>query len=93
LRGIISSRSGGDCRHRSGGDGTELSVRDKIYQVANLHSFHDPKAGGVCSTEVPHLLKTMAGSEFDQIYYSIFAGLPPMRFGRFRRTHMKVEEL
>ena len=34
-----------------------------------LLSFHDPKAVGVYGIEVPHLLKTIAGNEFDQIYH------------------------
>src|SRR5208282_1979639 len=54
-----------------------------LAQVANLNSFVEGiriilKPRGICTIELPHLLKTMAGNQFDQIYhehFSYFAGL------------------
>ena len=49
-----------------------------LAQVANLNSFVEGirvilKPNGVCTIEFPHLLKTMAGNQFDQIYHEHFS--------------------
>jgi SAM-dependent methyltransferase len=49
-----------------------------LAQVANLNSFVEGircilKPNGVCTIEFPHLLKTMDGNQFDQIYHEHFS--------------------
>jgi SAM-dependent methyltransferase len=49
-----------------------------LAQVASLNSFVEGirvilKPNGVCTIEFPHLLKTMAGNQFDQIYHEHFS--------------------
>lgn len=49
-----------------------------LAQVADLNSFVKGisiilKAGGVCTIEFPHLLKTIEGNQFDQIYHEHFS--------------------
>jgi C-methyltransferase C-terminal domain len=49
-----------------------------LAQVPNLNSFVEGirvllKPHGVCTIEFPHLLKTMAGNQFDQIYHEHFS--------------------
>ncbi len=47
-------------------------------QVTDLNAFVDGirillKLGGVCTIEFPHLLKTLEGNQFDQIYHEHFS--------------------
>jgi SAM-dependent methyltransferase len=49
-----------------------------LAQVTNLNSFVEGvrillKPKGVCTIEFPHLLKTMVGNQFDQIYHEHFS--------------------
>src|SRR6266849_3876656 len=49
-----------------------------LAQVATLNSFVEGirivlRPGGVCTIEFPHLLKTMDGNQFDQIYHEHFS--------------------
>jgi hypothetical protein len=49
-----------------------------LAQVANLNSFVEGlsvilKSNGACTIEFPHLLKTMLGNQFDQIYHEHFS--------------------
>src|SRR5271167_2016 len=49
-----------------------------LAQVTNLNSFVEGirlilKPNGVCTIEFPHLLETMAGNQFDQIYHEHFS--------------------
>jgi SAM-dependent methyltransferase len=73
-----------------------------LAQVANLNSFVEGiriilKPRGVCTIEFPHLLKTMAGNQFDQIYhehFSYFAGLTAEKiFAAHGMRIFDVEEL
>jgi SAM-dependent methyltransferase len=73
-----------------------------LAQVANLNSFVEGiriilKPRGVCTIEFPHLLKTMAGNQFDQIYhehFSYFSGLTAEKiFAAHGMRIFDVEEL
>lgn len=73
-----------------------------LAQVANLNSFVEGiriilKPNGVCTIEFPHLLKTMSGNQFDQIYhehFSYFAGLTAKKiFAAHGMRVFDVEEL
>jgi SAM-dependent methyltransferase len=73
-----------------------------LAQVANLNSFVEGirvilKPDGVCTIEFPHLLKTMAGNQFDQIYhehFSYFSGLTAEKiFAAHSMRIFDVEEL
>jgi len=73
-----------------------------LAQVANLNSFVEGirlilKPNGVCTVEFPHLLKTMAGNQFDQIYhehFSYFSGLTAEKiFAAHGMRIFDVEEL
>jgi SAM-dependent methyltransferase len=73
-----------------------------LAQVPNLNSFIEGiplvlKAGGVCTIEFPHLLKTIEGNQFDQIYhehFSYFSALTAQRiFAAHRMRLFDVEEL
>ena len=49
-----------------------------LAQVANLNSFVEGiriilRPNGVCTIEFPHLLKTISGNQFDQIYHEHFS--------------------
>jgi SAM-dependent methyltransferase len=49
-----------------------------LAQVTNLNSFVEGiriilRSNGVCTLEFPHLLKTIAGNQFDQIYHEHFS--------------------
>jgi SAM-dependent methyltransferase len=49
-----------------------------LAQVTNLNSFVEGirlilKPNGVCTIEFPHLLRTMTGNQFDQIYHEHFS--------------------
>jgi SAM-dependent methyltransferase len=62
-------------------EGTQADLilgNNVLAQVVNLNSFVEGiriilKPNGVCTIEFPHLLKTMAGNQFDQIYHEHFS--------------------
>ena len=73
-----------------------------IAQVANLNSFVEGiriilKPGGVCTIEFPHLLQTMAGNQFDQIYHEHFSYFAALTAEKIFAAHgmriFDVEEL
>jgi SAM-dependent methyltransferase len=57
----------------------DLVLGNNVFaQVTNLNSFVEGirrilKPNGVCTIEFPHLLETMAGNQFDQIYHEHFS--------------------
>jgi SAM-dependent methyltransferase len=73
-----------------------------LAQVTNLNSFVEGirlilKPGGVCTIEFPHLLKTMAGNQFDQIYHEHFSYFAALTAEKIFAAHgmriYDVEEL
>ncbi len=73
-----------------------------LAQVPDLNSFVEGiriilKPTGVCTIEFPHLLKTMVGNQFDQIYhehFSYFSGLTVERvFAAHGLRLFAIEEL
>jgi len=86
-----------------GGIRADLVLGNNVLaQVANLNSFVEGiriilKPNGICTIEFPHLLKTMAGNQFDQIYheqFSYFAGLTAEKiFAAHGMRIFDVEEL
>jgi hypothetical protein len=58
--------------------GTDIVGNNVLAKVADLNSFVKGisiilKLGGVCTIEFPHLLKTIEGNQFDQIYHEHFS--------------------
>jgi SAM-dependent methyltransferase len=73
-----------------------------LAQVADINSFVEGiriilKPGGVCTIEFPHLLKTMAGNQFDQIYHEHFSYFSALTAEKIFAAHgmrvFDVEEL
>jgi len=73
-----------------------------LAQVANLNSFVEGirlilKPNAVCTIEFPHLLKTIAGNQFDQIYHEHFSYFSALTAGKIFAAHrmrmFDVEEL
>jgi SAM-dependent methyltransferase len=73
-----------------------------LAQVPNLNSFIKGigiilKPNGVCTIEFPHLLKTMVGNQFDQIYHEHFSYFSALTAERIFAAHgmriFDVEEL
>jgi SAM-dependent methyltransferase len=73
-----------------------------LAQVPNLNSFVEGirtilKPEGVCTIEFPHLLKTMEGNQFDQIYHEQFSYFSALTADRIFATHgmriFDIEEL
>jgi SAM-dependent methyltransferase len=73
-----------------------------LAQVPDLNSFVKGisiilKTGGVCTIEFPHLLKTIDGNQFDQVYhehFSYFSGLTAERiFAAHRMRVFDIDEL
>jgi SAM-dependent methyltransferase len=73
-----------------------------LAQVPDLNSFVEGirivlKPGGVCTIEFPHLLKTMVGNQFDQIYHEHFSYFSALTIERVFAAHgmrlFDVEEL
>jgi SAM-dependent methyltransferase len=73
-----------------------------LAQIANLNSFVEGigiilQPHGICTIEFPHLLKTIAGNQFDQVYhehFSYFSALSAERiFAAHRLRVFQVEEL
>ncbi len=73
-----------------------------LAQVADLNSFVEGiriilKPSGVCTIEFPHLLETMAGNQFDQIYHEHFSYFAALTAEKIFAAHgmrvFDVEEL
>jgi SAM-dependent methyltransferase len=73
-----------------------------LAQVADVNSFVEGihivlKPGGVCTIEFPHLLKTIAGNQFDQIYHEHFSYFSVLSVEKIFAAHgmriFDVEEL
>jgi hypothetical protein len=73
-----------------------------LAQIANLNSFVKGlpiilKSGGVCTIEFPHLLKTMLGNQFDQIYHEHFSYFTALTAEKIFAAHgmrvFDIEEL
>ena len=73
-----------------------------LAQVTNLNSFVEGirvilKPNGVCTIEFPHLLQTMAGNQFDQIYHEHFSYFGALTSEKIFAAHglrvFDVEEL
>jgi SAM-dependent methyltransferase len=73
-----------------------------LAQVTNINSFVEGvriilKPRGVCTIEFPHLLKTMADNQFDQIYHEHFSYFTALTAERIFTAHgmriFDVEEL
>ena len=85
------------------GTQADLVVGNNVLaQVPDLNSFVKGisiilKTGGVCTIEFPHLLKTIDGNQFDQIYhehFSYFSGLTADRiFAAHGMRMFDVDEL
>ena len=87
------------------GAGTQADLvigNNVLAQVTNLNSFVEGvrvilKPHGVCTIEFPHLLKTMAGNQFDQIYhehFSYFSVLTAEKiFSAYEMRIFEIEEL
>jgi hypothetical protein len=63
-----------------------------LAQVTNLNSFIEGvriilKSLGVCTIEFPHLLETMAGNQFDQIYHEHFSYFSMLTTEKIFLTH------
>src|SRR5215813_10476459 len=63
-----------------------------LAQVSDLNSFVEGirgllKPNGVCTIEFPHLLKTMEGNQFDQIYHEHFSYFSALSADRIFTTH------
>jgi len=81
----------------------DLVVANNVMaQVPNLNSFVAGigiilKPHGVCTIEFPHLLKTMLGNQFDQIYHEHFSYFSAFTTNRIFAAHglrlFHVEEL
>jgi SAM-dependent methyltransferase len=85
------------------GKQADLVLGNNVFaQVTNLNSFVEGirtilKPNGVCTIEFPHLLKTMAGNQFDQIYHEHFSYFCALTAGKVFAAHgmrvFDVEEL
>jgi len=73
-----------------------------LAQVADLNSFVEGiriilKPRGVCTIEFPHLLKTIAGNQFDQIYHEHFSYFAALTAEKIFAAHgmriFDIEEL
>ena len=75
------------------GTQADLVVGNNVLaQVADLNSFVEGisiilKAGGVCTIEFPHLLKTIDGNQFDQIYHEHFSYFSALTADRIFAAH------
>lgn len=87
---------------QSGVQGDLVLGNNVLAQVADLNSFVDgirtilgPK--GVCTLEFPHLLRTMEGNQFDQIYHEHFSYFSALTAEKIFAAHgmriFDVEEL
>ena len=82
--------------------GDLVLANNVLAQVANLNSFVEGiriilKPTGVCTVEFPHLLKTIVGNQFDQIYHEHFSYFTALTAKRIFAAHemrlFDVEEL
>ena len=79
-----------------------IAGNNVLAQVPDLNSFVEGiriilKRGGVCTIEFPHLLKTMVGNQFDQIYHEHFSYFSALTVERVFAAHgmrlFDIEEL
>ena len=84
-----------DFSDRSGSDGTDLSIRDKMYLVAILTlSMIRKRSGSAASTCCTAQNGGLQRVRRDRpLVYWIMRLLPSIRFARFRCVHIKIEEL
>lgn len=87
------------------GEGIEADLvvaNNVMAQVPDLNSFVDGiriilKPHGVCTVEFPHLLKTIAGNQFDQIYHEHFSYFSALTVQKIFAAHdlciFDIEEL
>jgi hypothetical protein len=81
----------------------DLIVANNVMaQVPDINSFVEGiaialKAEGICTIEFPHLLKTMDGNQFDQIYHEHFSYFSGLASSRILAAHglriFDIEEL
>jgi SAM-dependent methyltransferase len=85
-----------------GMQGDLLLGNNVLAQVVNLNSFVEGiriilKPNGVCTIEFPHLLQTIAGNQFDQIYHEHFSYFTALTANEIFAAHgmrlFDVEEL
>jgi SAM-dependent methyltransferase len=86
-----------------GGIQADLILGNNVLaQVANLNSFVEGihlilKPNGVCTIEFPHLLKTISGNQFDQIYHEHFSYFAALTAEKIFAAHgmriFDIEEL
>ena len=86
-----------------GGIQADLVLGNNVLaQVTNLNSFVEGigvilKPDGVCTIEFPHLLETIAGNQFDQIYHEHFSYFTALTAEKIFAAHdmriFDVEEL
>ena len=91
------------CELVEGGIQADLVLGNNVLaQVANLNSFVEGisvilKPNGVCTIEFPHLLETIAGNQFDQIYHEHFSYFTALTAEKIFAAHdiriFDVEEL
>lgn len=91
------------CELAGAGTQADLVVGNNVLaQVTNLNSFVEGirvimKPHGVCTMEFPHLLRTIAGNQFDQIYHEHFSYFSVLAVENIFSTHgmriFDVEEL
>jgi SAM-dependent methyltransferase len=86
----------------AGTQGDLVLGNNVLAQVANLNSFVEGirtilKPRGVCTIEFPHLLRTMAGNQFDQFYHEHFSYFGALTAEKIFAAHgmriFDVEEL
>jgi SAM-dependent methyltransferase len=82
-----------------GVQGDLLLGNNVLAQVPDLNSFVEGiriilKPDGVCTIEFPHLLRTMAGNQFDQIYHEHFSYFSLLSAETvFKRHGMRIFDL
>jgi SAM-dependent methyltransferase len=75
------------------GTQADLVVGNNVLaQVTDVNSFVEGvaiilKPGGVCTIEFPHLLKTIEGNQFDQIYHEHFSYFSALTVDRIFAAH------
>jgi SAM-dependent methyltransferase len=75
------------------GTQADLIVGNNVLaQVTDVNSFVEGvaiilKPGGVCTIEFPHLLKTIEGNQFDQIYHEHFSYFSALTVDRIFAAH------
>jgi SAM-dependent methyltransferase len=86
---------GADAAHELAQAGKQADLvlgNNVLAQISNLNSFVEGirsilKPNGVCTIEFPHLLKTMDGNQFDQIYHEHFSYFSALTADRIFAAH------